>query len=372
MSAVPFLDLKAINANHRASLIDAFARVLDSGWYIMGEELKKFEQEFAAFVEVKHCIGVGNGLDAMTLVMRAWKELGHLAEGDEVLVPANTYIASILAITENRLKPVLIEPDPATYNLDPKRLEAGLTSKTKAILPVHLYGQAANLSAIKTFAQAHGLKVLEDVAQAQGARHAGHRTGALGDAAAFSFYPGKNFGALGDGGAVTTQDAALADAVRALRNYGSQKKYENLYQGPNSRLDELQAALLRAKLPSLDLENARRRKIAQEYLSRIQNETLILPAAPADVEEHVWHLFVLRCNHRDALQRHLDVRGIQTVIHYPTPPHRQKCYPELQRLSLPLTEAIHREVLSLPISPVMTGEQVDAVIESVNSFRPGN
>ena len=370
MQPIPFLDLKSINAQHREALIEAFHRVLDSGWYILGSEVEAFESEFANFNGVRHCIGVGNGLDAMTLTFRAWKELGVLNEGDEVLVPANTYIASILAITENRLKAVLVEPDPRTFNLDPKGLEAHLNERTKAILAVHLYGQSAALTDINQFAKAHNLKVLEDVAQAQGAWHAGNRTGALADAAGFSFYPGKNFGALGDAGAMTTDDDQLASTVRALRNYGSHLKYRNKYQGPNSRLDELQAALLRAKLPHLDTENSRRRQISKRYLQEIINPHINLPDAPADELAHVWHIFAIRTQKRSELQQYFQSRGIQTVIHYPIPPHRQECYPEYHHLELPISEAIHNEILSLPISPAMSDEQVATVIAAANSWVP--
>ena len=374
LNNVPFLDLRAVNEVHRSALIGAFERVLDSGWYIMGNELKTFEQAFAAYIGVRHCVGVANGLDALTLVLRAWKELGVLAEGDEVLVPANTYIASILSITENRLRPVLVEPDPATYNIDPMCLMKALTKRTRAVLPVHLYGNAADLTKINAFAQDHGLKVLEDAAQAQGACHAGRRVGALGDAAGFSFYPGKNFGALGDAGAVTTDDDQLASLLRALRNYGSEKKYYNGYQGPNSRLDELQAALLRVKLSTLDHENARRREIAHRYLTKIKHPLVNLPIEPSESMAHVWHIFVVRSAKRDELQQHLTGNGIGTVIHYPLPPHRQAAFRGSIwcNVTLPLTEAIHNEVLSLPLSPVMSDVQVDQVIKSVNAFTPYN
>jgi dTDP-4-amino-4,6-dideoxygalactose transaminase len=365
---IPFLDLKAINQAHRADLINAFTKVLDSGWYVHGKEHEAFEREFAAYCGTSECIGVANGLDALTLVLRAWKEMGVLAEGDEVIVPANTYIASVLAITENRLKPVLVEPDPGTYNLDPERLASALSPRTKAILVVHLYGQAADMTRITTFAREHGLKVLEDAAQAHGALHAGRRVGAWGDAAGFSYYPGKNLGALGDAGAITTSDEKLAHTLRALRNYGSHKKYHNLYQGPNSRLDELQAALLRVKLPSLDADNARRRDIADRYLNDICHPQVILPARPGCPESHVWHIFPVRTPNREALQRHLESAGIQCLVHYPIPPHQQQALPALGDSSLPVTEAIHREILSLPISQVMPPDQVDQVIAAINTF----
>jgi dTDP-4-amino-4,6-dideoxygalactose transaminase len=352
-------------------LIDAFKRVLDSGWYILGEEVRSFENEFAGYVGTRHCISVGNGLDALTLSWRAWRELGLLAEGDEVLVPANTYIASILSITEARLTPVLVEPDQISFNLNPKQLYAAMTKRTRAILPVHLYGQTAMMGPITEFARKHGLLVLEDAAQAHGASYENRKTGAWGDAGAFSFYPGKNLGALGDAGAITTDDDRLAEVLRALRNYGSQKKYFNVYQGPNSRLDELQAALLRVKLPALDGENAHRRKIAEYYNRALSNPLIQLPTHPVDVCSHVWHLYVVRSARRDELQQHLSADGIGTVVHYPVPPHRQNAFDrcEWSKVSLPATEAIHREALSLPISPVITQEQAEAVVESVNRFK---
>lgn len=364
---VSFLDLKAINAACRDELAEAMGRVLDSGWYILGGEVTAFEKEFATYCGTSHCLGVANGLDALILILEAYKELGVFAEGDEVLVPANTYIASILAISRAGLTPVLVEPDPASYNLDPKRLREKITSRTRAILVVHLYGAVADMDPILEIAAEAGLKVVEDVAQAQGARHNGARAGALGDAAGFSFYPGKNLGALGDAGAVTTNDAALAEAMRALRNYGSHVKYENLYKGYNSRLDELQAACLRVKVPRLDAENARRREIARLYHEGIRNPRIVLPLE-VEGEGCVWHLFVVRAVDRAALQKHLDAAGIQTVIHYPIPPHKQQAYKEWRDLSLPITEAIHREVLSLPMGPHLSDAQVLRVIEAVNSY----
>lgn len=364
----PFLDLREINLRQRDELLAAAGRVFDSGWYIHGTEHEAFEREFAAYCGASECIGVANGLDALTLVLRAWKEMGVLRDGDEVLVPANTYIASILAITENRLAPVLVEPDPATYNLDPALLAAACTARTRAILAVHLYGQAADMTRITNFARERGLIVLEDAAQAHGAVHAGRKSGTWGDAAGFSFYPGKNLGALGDAGAITTNDQELAALLRALRNYGSHKKYHNFHQGPNSRLDELQAALLRVKLPVLDADNEHRRQVAARYRAGIKNPKIGLPAVVAGEEGHVWHLFVVRVSDRESFVRHLAAQGVQTVIHYPIPPHRQPCYPQLHHFSLPITEAIHREVVSLPISPVMIEAQVEAVIAAVNSW----
>ncbi|MES2995305.1 MAG: DegT/DnrJ/EryC1/StrS family aminotransferase [Verrucomicrobiota bacterium] len=365
--SVPFLDLRAINAACADELAAAARRVIDSGWYIHGEEHAAFEKEFAQWNGSPHALGVANGLDALTLVLRAWKELGVLRDGDEVIVPANTYIASVLAITENRLVPKLVEPDPVTFNLDPTRLEAALTSRTRVILPVHLYGRFAPMPEICDFARRHGLKVLEDCAQAHGASSGGRKCGTWGDAAGFSFYPGKNLGALGDAGAVNTADDKLADVVRALRNYGSEKKYHNRYQGPNSRLDEMQAALLRVKLSRLDAGNERRKEIAARYLQGIRHSAISLPEAPP-AEQHVWHLFVIRTARRDQLQQHLTNCGIQTMVHYPIPPHRQAAYPSLEHDPLLITETIHREVLSLPISPVMTDAQTDEVITAVNRW----
>lgn len=366
---IPFLDLKPINAQYRQELIDAATRVIDSGWYILGQEVKAFEAEFARSCGAVHAVGISNGLDALTLILRAYKELGVLAEGDAVVVPANTYIATILSITENRLEPVLVEPDLGTYNLDPDLIEAALTPRTRAIMAVHLYGQAAAMTEIRAIASRRGLKVIEDCAQAHGAMLDGRVVGTLGDAAGYSFYPGKNLGALGDAGAVLTADPALAETVRALRNYGSHVKYQNRYQGPNNRLDEMQAALLRVKLEHLADENARRRAIARRYLDQIRNPAVILPVVARGDESHVWHLFVVRTRDRDGFQKHLLERGVQTVVHYPIPPHRQEAYRAWNGRSYPITEKIHREVLSLPMSPVMTADQVDAVIAAVNEYR---
>ncbi|MDP1536675.1 MAG: DegT/DnrJ/EryC1/StrS family aminotransferase [Burkholderiales bacterium] len=364
---VPFLDLKAINAREREALIAAFTRVLDSGWYVLGEEVAAFEHEYAQYCGTQFAIGVGNGLDALTLTLRAYRELGRLKSDDEVIVPANTYIATILAITENGLTPVLVEPELATCNLDAALIEPALTARTRALLPVHLYGQTANMTAINAVARRHGLIVIEDSAQAHGARHAGVRAGALGDASGHSFFPSKNFGALGDAGAVTTSDARLAEVIRALRNYGSREKYVNEYQGVNSRLDELQAALLRVKLQRIDADNARRRALAQRYLAGIRHPGITLPALAPD-NEAVWHVFVVRAPDRAGLQRHLQSLGIGTLIHYPIPPHRQRAYAEWNGRTYPVTERIHAEVLSLPLSPVMTDADVDAVIAACNTW----
>jgi len=333
----------------------------------MGKSVENFEQEFAAYCGVSHCIGVANGLDALILILEAYKQLGHLADGDEILVPSNTYIASILAISKARLSPILVEPDDATFLLNPKACEAAITPRTKGILPVHLYGQLCDMKAIGGLAARHDLLVIEDSAQSHGAIQGDKRSGALGHASGFSFYPGKNLGALGDGGAITTSDDDLATAVRALRNYGSHKKYENLYKGINSRLDELQAAFLSVKLKDLDADNARRRAVAAEYNARIRNPAIILPQSITP-NAHVWHLYVVRCSERNRLQHYLAEHSIQTVIHYPIPPHHQQAYSEWANISYPISEQMHAEVLSLPISPVMTSAEVESVIDAVNSF----
>ncbi len=364
---IPFLDLKSINAQYRDELIEACTKVIDSGWYVQGTEHKAFEEEFAEYCGVKHCIGVANGLDALTLILRAYKEMGILQEGDEVIVPANTYIASILAISENGLTPVLVEPNISTYNIDPALIEEKITIKTKAIMSVHLYGQVATMNEINTMAKKHNLKVIEDSAQAHGAVYNEKRTGNLGDASGFSFYPGKNLGALGDGGAVTTNDEALANTIRALCNYGSHKKYENLYKGTNSRLDEIQAAMLRVKLRHLDDEIKHRREISNYYLDNLKNENIILPTAKEE-SHHVWHVFVIRTESREKLQKHLLDNGVQTLIHYPIPPHKQYAYKEWNDESYPVSEQIHREVLSLPISGVQTLEDTKKIVEAINDF----
>ena len=365
---IPFLDLKAINARHAAELKAATARVIDSGWYVLGEEVKAFEAEFAAWVGSPHCVGTSDGLSALILALRAWKELGLLKDGDAVAVPANTYIASILAITENRLQPVLVEPDEDTFNLGAQKLAAALTPEVKAVLAVHLYGQLAEMPAIAKLCRDRGLLLLEDAAQAHGAQIDGIKAGAWGDAAAFSFYPGKNLGALGDAGALTCKDAKLAQMVRALRNSGSHEKYKNLIQGPNDRLDEMQAAFLRVKLRHMDADNGRRQAIARRYREEIKNPAVRLPTVCAGEASHVWHLFVVRVPSRDAFQKQLADQGVHTAVHYPIPPHRQEAYvKQLGHLQLPLTEAIHREVVSLPISPVMSDEAVSYVIDQLNA-----
>ena len=365
---IPFLDLKAINARHADELKAAAARVIDSGWYILGQELAAFEQEFAAYCGVRHAIGVGNGLDALSLILRGYKALGALHDGDEVIVPANTFIASFLAITESGLVPVPVEPDPVSFNLDPSRVAAAIGPRTRAIMAVHLYGQLADMVALGKLAAHYGLMLLEDAAQAHGARGGERKAGAFGHAAGFSFFPAKNLGALGDGGAIVTNDSVLAARVAALRNYGSEVKYQHLYQGINSRLDELQAALLRVKLPYLDGDTARRRQVARRYRDGIRHPLIHLPEV-TDEARHVWHLFVVRCAQREALQRHLAAHGVHTQVHYPVPPHRQLAYPALHALQLPVTEQLHREVLSLPIGPALCSDDVERVIAACQSFQ---
>ena len=369
---VPFLDLKALNAQYRAELISAAERVIDSGWYILGAELEAFEREFARYCGVEHCVGVGNGLDALTLTLRAWKEFGRLRDGDEIILPSHTYIATCLAVTQSGLQPVLVEPDAASYNLCPDKIQAAITPRTRAIIAVHLYGRLAPMPGINALAKKHGLLVLEDAAQAHGASIDGRKSGNWGDAAGFSFYPGKNLGALGDAGAVTTNDPELAEVVRALGNYGSRRKYENAYPGVNSRLDEMQAAMLRVKLKHLDNEVARRREIARAYATNICHPAIRSPiprdVASGSLESHVFHLYVLSTGRRDALQAHLLESGVQTLIHYPVPIHKQHAYAGWKTRELPVAEALAAEVLSLPISPGMSNTQVGQVIEACNNF----
>jgi dTDP-4-amino-4,6-dideoxygalactose transaminase len=360
---VPFLDLKAPHQELKAELEAAFARVLDSGWYIVGKELELFESQFAEYCGAAHCVGVGNGLDAIHLLLEAY----GIGPGDEVLVPSNTFIATWLAVTRTGAMPVAVEPDPRTYNIDPAALEAAITPRTAAIIPVHLYGQPADMDPINRIAERHKLAVIEDAAQAQGARYRDRRVGSLGHAAATSFYPGKNLGALGDGGAVLTSDAVIADKVRELRNYGSKVKYRHDKLGYNSRLDELQAALLSVKLRSLDAWNDRRGQIARQYGERIRHPEIVAPFVP-DWANPVWHLYVVRTPHRDRLQQHLRERQIETMIHYPIPPHRQQCYAGMAGLELPIAERLSAESLSLPLFPSMNVGEVDRVIDTINDF----
>lgn len=370
---IKFLDLQKINAKYPEEMKQAATEVIDSGWYLMGEKLKQFETNLAQYIGVNHAIGVGNGLDALRLILRGYIEMGVIQEGDEVIVPANTYIATILAITDNDLKPVLVEPDIQTYNLNITQVEKHITQHTKAIMVVHLYGQICWSEELENIAQKHNLKIIEDNAQAIGAEWNGKKSGGLGNAAGNSFYPGKNLGALGDAGAVTTNDEKLAKVVRALGNYGSHKKYYNQYQGLNSRMDEIQAASLNIKLKYLDQENQHRRKIAQYYCDNITNPDIILPNQSLNHSitqslNHVWHLFVIRHPQRDKLQAYLKEQGIQTMIHYPIPPHKQIAYKAWNEKSYPITEKIHQEVLSLPMSQVFTQKEVKLVIEVINQF----
>jgi len=365
---IKFLDLQKINLRHKAEFSSVFERVLSSGWFIMGNELKQFESEFAEYCGTKYVIGVANGLDALILIIRAYKELGLFEEGDEIIVPANTYIASILAISANGLIPVLVEPEIDTFNIDPSLIEGKISYKTKAILPVHLYGQLCDMNEINRIAAKHNLKVIEDCAQSHGARaESGRIAGNFGDAAGFSFYPGKNLGALGDAGAIATNDENLANAIRALLNYGSHIKYENIYKGINSRLDEIQAGLLSVKLKTLDQDTIYKRDIANRYLSEIKNDKIVLPVV-VNQNAHVWHLFVVRTTNRSQFQKYLSGLNIQTVIHYPIPPHKQVAYKELSHMSFPISERIHDEVISLPISPVMSSNEVDEVISAINAY----
>ena len=373
---VKFLDLKAINDSFEPELSKAVTRVLDSGWYLLGNEVKSFEEEYSGFIGTKHCIGVANGLDALRLIIRGYKELGIFEEGDEIIVPANTYIATILAITDNGLVPIFVEPELTTYNLDPDRIEEKINSQTKAVMLVHLYGQNVMCTKINELKHKYGLKIIEDNAQAIGALYENKRTGSLGDAAGHSFYPGKNLGALGDGGAVTTDDDELANVIRAIANYGSNKKYVNDYQGLNSRLDEIQAAILRVKLKRLDKDNFIRQGMAEYYCSKIINPNVVLPMEPRSLDNatartqsgHVWHLFVIRHNKRDTLQKYLSENNVQTLIHYPIPPHKQKAYKQWNHLSLPLTEKIHDEVLSLPIGIHLNNNDLKFVTNLINNF----
>lgn len=369
---IPFLDLKQVNDAYKPWVEEAVGRTVASGWYVLGREVEAFEQQFAAYCGTRHCIGVASGLDALTLVLHAWE----FPSGSEVIVPSNAYIASVLSITHAGLTPVFVEPDPKTYLLDPARIGAAVTPRTRAILPVHLYGRCCDMSPIHAVAQRNGLNVLEDAAQAHGAvyrtrsgtseTYRTSRAGNLGDAAGWSFYPSKNLGALGDGGAITTNDDELAGRLRALRNYGSTQKYVNRYLGYNSRLDELQAAILTAKLPMLDRDNDRRRSLARQYLMGITNPAVTLP--PADqIEQDAWHLFVVRHPRRDELRTYLRERGIATEVHYPIPPHRQASYASFAHLTLPISEQIHREVVSLPLNPALTDAEVDYVIATINS-----
>jgi len=364
---IKFLDLQKINAQYEQELKEAANRVIDSGWYLLGKELEDFEQNYASFCGTKYALGVANGLDALRLIFKAYIELGIMKQGDEVIVPANTYIASVLAISDNGLMPVFVEPNIHTYNLDSTKIEAALTTKTKAILTVHLYGQNSIDEQMLAVCKKHNLKLVEDSAQSHGAIWNGKVMGSIGDAAGHSFYPGKNLGALGDAGAVTTNDETLAKAIEALRNYGSHKKYENIYQGLNSRLDEIQAAFLNVKLKYIQADILNRRKVANYYLENIKNPAITLPEV-LNKEGHVWHLFVIRTSKREELQKYMNDNGIQTLIHYPIPPHKQLAYKEFNTLRFPITEKIHRNVLSIPIGPILAKEEVINIVKILNEF----
>lgn len=368
MDMIKFLDLKAVTAMHADEISAAVQRVVNSGWYLQGNENKAFAEEYARYIGTRHCVGCGNGLDALTLILRAYKEMGRLHDGDEVIVPANTYIATILAITENNLTPVLVEPRIDTFQIDDNLIERAITSRTRAIMIVHLYGLCAYTERINEICHNHNLLLIEDNAQAHGCRYNDRLTGSLGNAAAHSFYPGKNLGALGDGGAVTTDDEELANIVGALGNYGSERKYVFKYKGRNSRLDEIQAAVLRVKLKYLDADNALRRSIAMQYIEHIDNPLLTLPSTDY-CHRSVHHIFPVLCSEREHLQQHLLNQGIQTMIHYPIPPHRQQCYADMGLLSLPITERIHSEELSFPLNPTLQQEEIERIIEAANSFK---
>lgn len=363
---IKFLDLKAINQPYEAEIKKAFDRIIDSGWYLLGKELQAFETDFAKYCKVKHVVGVASGLDAMALSMQAY----DIGRNDEVIVPSNTYIATVLPITASQATPVFVEPDPKTLLIDPAKIEEKITAKTKAIMPVHLYGRCCDMPPIFSLAKKYNLKIIDDAAQAHGAINGKNNTPKdfTGRAIAYSFYPTKNLGALADAGAVATNDSKLAEKLIALRNYGSQKRYYNKYIGSNSRLDEIQAAILNIKLKGLDEENDRRRNIAAAYLKNIKNKSVTLPTMPQNPANHVWHLFVITAKNRDGLRQHLEDRGIQSQIHYPIPPHKQQCYPQYNSLSLPIAEQLADEVLSLPISPVMTESDTKKIAEAINDW----
>lgn len=365
---IKFLDLQKVNLQYQNEIEAKLLEVFRSGWYLMGSQLSNFEKNLSDYIGTKHSIGVANGLDALRLILRAYIELGVMNIGDEIIVPSNTYIASILAISDNGLVPILVEPEINTYNIDISKIEEKITSKTKGILIVHLQGRVVFSDSLKKIAQKHNLKIIEDNAQAIGAEWNGIKSGNLGDAAGFSFYPGKNLGALGDAGAVTTNDDDLMKAIRALANYGSNQKYVNIYKGLNSRLDEIQAAVLDIKLKYIDNENRIRREISKRFIDEIKNPAIILPEYPADENEHVWHVFVIRSERRDELQKYLTENGVQTLIHYPIPPHKQEAYKVWNDLSFPISEKIHAEVLSLPISPVMDDDEISKIIDIINKF----
>lgn len=364
---IKFLDLQKINAQYEIELKEAANRVIDSGWYLMGKELESFEANYADFCGVKYCLGVGNGLDALRLIFRGYIELGIMQEGDEIIVPAHTYVASVLAVTDCNLVPVYVEPNLETYNIDTSKVEAKITSKTKAILTVHLYGQISIDQELINLTSKYNLKLIEDAAQSHGALWKRKVSGGIGDAAGHSFYPGKNLGALGDAGAVTTNDAALANVISALRNYGSHEKYKNKYQGLNSRLDEIQAAFLNVKLKYIKQDIDGRRKIANYFLNEITNPNIILPKVVNPIQ-HVWHLFVIRAKERDGLQSYLNDNKVKSLIHYPIPPHKQKAYSFYNVIDLPITELLSKEVLSLPISSIISNNDKTFIVDLLNDY----
>ncbi|MEM1003360.1 MAG: DegT/DnrJ/EryC1/StrS family aminotransferase [Bacteroidota bacterium] len=364
---IKFLDLQKINAIYANDLKEAANRVIDSGWYLNGKELSAFEQAYASFCNSQFALGVANGLDALRLILKAYIELGQMQPGDEIIVPANTYIASVLAITDNNLTPIFVEPELQTYNLDSSKIEAAITNKTKGVMTVHLYGQISVNENMLEICHKYGLKLIEDGAQSHGALWNGKKSGAIGDAAGHSFYPGKNLGALGDAGAVTTNDIELSKTIEALRNYGSLKKYENIYQGLNSRLDEIQAAFLNVKLKHIQSDILARRQVADYYLGNIKNPAIALPKV-LNKDGHVWHLFVIRTENRNKLQKFLSEKGIQTLIHYPIPPNKQLAYKQFNNLEFPITQKIHKEVLSLPMSSILSDAEIKRIVEVLNRF----
>jgi dTDP-4-amino-4,6-dideoxygalactose transaminase len=371
---IPFLDLKSINNSYEPELSESIKRVLNSGCYLMGNEVEAFEEEYGKYIGSKYCVGVANGLDALRLILRAYKELGEMKSGDEIILPANTYIASHLAISDNQLIPVMVEPDLSSYNIDPNKIEENISEQTRAIMVVHLYGRNAIHPEILRLANKYNLKLIEDNAQATGATYLNQRTGSIGDAAGHSFYPGKNIGAIGDAGAVTTDDEQLESVIRSLANYGSHTKYVNRYKGLNSRLDEIQAAILRVKLNGLESDNNNRRVVAEYYISNITNTEIVLPFTRHNYKKynsrsHVWHLFVIRCKNRNSLQSYLSEKQIQTLIHYPIPPHRQAAYSEFHNLCFPITDKIHDQVISLPISPVIREKDYKYIAEILEGFK---
>ena len=364
---IPFLDLKKINSKYNNEIFEAVKKVIENGWYINGQECKQFEIEFSKFCGTRHAIGVGNGLDALSLIFKTYRELGELREKDEVIVPANTFIASILSITENKLVPILVEPCENNFLIDTQKIEKFITKKTKAIMAVHLYGQTCNMDQIKELSIKYNLKIIEDSAQSHGAYFGNKKSGALGDCSGFSFYPGKNLGAIGDGGAVTTNDSDFAEILKNIANYGSNIKYKHDFKGVNSRLDEIQAAILRIKLNYLDFEIEKRRKIAEFYLENIKNDKIILPKCKIK-NHHVWHLFVIRCENRESLIQFLRKKKIESLIHYPIPAHKQEAYNELKKNNLPVTERLSNEILSIPLNPVLTQNEMDYIVSSINEF----